>query len=131
MGVVRQRMVVGHHDDGRARLVQAGQQFHHLRTVGRVQVARGLVGQDQRTRVPNTAGEPALANSLAPGSRHVPAKEEPGSRGASARSPDSGGKPKQRGSDRRPGFGQGHMPPAEFKQMITLVTTVAFPVVLY
>ena len=47
MRVSRIVLRVGHHDDGRTLAVQLRKQFHHLAAVLRVEVTRGLVGQDQ------------------------------------------------------------------------------------
>ncbi len=49
--------VVGHHDDGGAVLVEFGEQSHHLGPVLRVEVTRGLVGEDELGTEDHSAGD--------------------------------------------------------------------------
>ena len=56
VGVAREARVVGDHADGRARAVQLAQQLHHRVAVLRVEVAGGLVGEQDRGLAHEGAG---------------------------------------------------------------------------
>src|SRR3984885_6241070 len=54
--VAGEARIVGHHADGRAFLVQLGEQLHHRFAILRVQVSGGLVGQQDGRRTGQRAG---------------------------------------------------------------------------
>lgn len=49
--------VMGHHDDSGTVLIELGEQTHHFGTVLRVEVTRGLVGEDELRTEDHSTGD--------------------------------------------------------------------------